>query len=455
MTALSVELRYVEDASGYRGSAERVFTPASNEEAAAVVREAAAQRIPVTIAGAGTGVTGGRCAQGGWVLATEKLTRLEIAPRVVTAGAGVVLRDLQAAAARSGQLYAPDPTEWTASVGGTVATNASGSRSFLYGSTRQHVRALTVVMASGELRKFRRGEPIDFDVPSIPLPNTTKNTAGYPLAPAMDWVDLFIGSEGTLGIVTEAELQLLPAAGSLLTGVAFFGDDDSAVCAVDTWRPIPRLRMLEYVDAGSLDLLRARYPEIPAGAAAGLLFEQEAGEDQVEAWVERLEAAGADTEASWFAASDRDRERFRAFRHALPESVNDTVRRNGFLKLGSDYAVPLDRNLEMLRAYHRALAAEFAGRYVIFGHIGDAHVHVNILPRTQSEFDRGRELMIELARTVVQMGGTVSAEHGLGKRKAALLEIQYAPQHLEAMRAVKRRLDPEWLLGRGNLFSAE
>jgi FAD/FMN-containing dehydrogenase len=116
--------------------------------------------------------------------------------------------------------------------------------------------------------------------------------------------------------------------------------------------------------------------------------------------------------------------------------------------------VPLARNRDMLAFYRARLEAEFAGRYVVFGHIGDAHVHVNILPGSEGEFERGRELLIEFARQAVALGGTVGAEHGLGKRKAALLAIQYSPAEIEAMKRVKRRLDPQWLLGRGNLFPA-
>jgi FAD/FMN-containing dehydrogenase len=447
-----VDQRYVEDASGFRGSADRVFAPQSCEEIAAIVTEAVSRRIAITVAGAGTGVTGGRCAQGGWVIATEKLDKMGISPGVAVVGAGVALRDLQAAAAASGQFYPPDPTEWTASVGGTIATNASGSRSLRYGATRRYVRAVTAVMMDGSVRRFTRRQAVDFAVPALPIPATTKNTAGYLLWPGMDWIDLLVGSEGTLAIVTEADLQLLPRPAFLLSGTAFFPDDEAAVKAVAAWRPVPGLRMLEYMDAGSLDLLRQRFPEIPSRAGAALLYEQEAGQDEVDAWVERLEASRADAEASWFAAGDKDRERFRQFRHALPELVNDRARRNGFLKLGSDYAVPFERNLEMLRHYRAMLEPAFPGRYVIFGHIGDAHVHVNILPTSQQEFDRGRELMIELARRVVELGGTVSAEHGLGKSKRALLEIQYKAAELDAMRAVKCRLDPLWLLGRGNLF---
>lgn len=447
---------YLEDASGFSGSAERLFLPESDEAVARILREASAAGVPVTVAGAGTGLTGGRVPQGGWVLSTEKLRLLEIHGGHALAGAGVALRDLQAAAAASGQRYPPDPTEWTASVGGTIATNASGSRSFRCGATRRWVNGLTVALMDGTIRHFRRGEKIDFPVSAIPAPDTTKNTAGYALAPGMDWMDLFIGSEGTLGVVTHASLTLVPVPRSLITGVVFFESDPLAVAAVDQWRLVPGTQMLEYFDRGSLLMLRSAFPEIPETAFAAVLCEAELGSRTSEAsegWLDRLDAAGADVEASRFAVSDQDRERFRRIRHALPGLVNDMVRRNGFTKLGSDYAVPIGRNLEMLGRYRKRLDAEFEGQYVIFGHIGDAHLHVNILPASQREFDRGQEVMIELAREAVALGGTVSAEHGLGKRKKALLDIQYPREAIEAMIAVKRRLDPHMLLGRGNLFS--
>ena len=124
----------------------------------------------------------------------------------------------------------------------------------------------------------------------------------------------------------------------------------------------------------------------------------------------------------------------------------------GFLKLGSDYAVPAANTAVMLGIYRERLDAAFRGRYVIFGHIGDAHLHVNILPESESDFARGGELMFELAREAVRLGGTVSAEHGLGKRKTALLALLYSEEQIEQMREVKRRLDPSWILSPGNLF---
>lgn len=406
-----------------------------------ILTEANRTRTPITIAGGWTGLTGGSVPLDGWLVSLNKFCNIQVGSGRVIAGAGVSLKELQTACGPR-QFYAPDPTENTATIGGTIATNASGSRSFRYGSTRAHVLALKVAFIDGQVRTFHRGEAIDFDVAALPIPNTTKYTAGYPLRPGMDWIDLLVGSEGTLGIVIEAELRLLPTPEELLAGVVFFRNDAEALEAVQAWRSIPSLRMLEYFDRNSLRLLRTRYSEVPEQAGTALLIEQE-GPD-LDALEDRI------TGDSWFALSDTDRERFRQFRHALPEMVNEIMRRRGFLKLGSDYAVPLDRNREMLAFYHDRLKGF---DYVIFGHIGDAHPHVNLLPGTPEQFDAGKEIMLEFAREGVRLGGTVSAEHGLGKRKAHLLGIQYTTDPIDAMRAVKRRLDPQWLIGRGNLFA--
>jgi FAD/FMN-containing dehydrogenase len=431
----------VEDASGFRGEADRLIQPRSERELLEVIAAASRDAVPITVVGARTGVTGGCVPQGGWAVSLGKIVKLDVHPGRAVVTPDVSLEALQRAAERTGQFYAPDPTEQTASIGGTIATNASGSRSFRYGSTRRHVRRLRVALMEGRILDVHRGDKIDFDVASIPLPNTTKNTAGYLLRPGMDWIDLICGSEGTLGIVTEAELQLLPKPADVLAGVVFFPIDQAALEAVDAWRTLDDLRMIEYFDHKSLAFLRTKFPETPENAGAALLIEQENGD--IDYWADHA------PENSWFAASDQDRERLRRFRHALPELVNDTVRRRGFLKLNTDFAVPLTRNREMLTYYHQHLQTF---DYVLFGHIGDAHLHVNILPKSDAEFEAGQRLLLEFARHAVSLGGTVSAEHGLGKRKAHLLELQYTPAEIESMKQVKRRLDPAWLLNRGNLF---
>jgi FAD/FMN-containing dehydrogenase len=445
----------VEDASGLRGTAERVIVPADEAGVIETLRAAFASHTPVTVVGAGTGVTGGCVPSGGWSLSVEKLKRLEIHRGYAIAGPGVLLGDLHAAAQSAGQLYPPDPTETSASIGGNIATNASGSRSFRYGPTRRWVERLRVVLADGTVRDVSRGEPIDFNPGVIPLPEVTKNTAGYLLRPDMDWVDLFVGSEGTLGVITEATLRLIPAPRVVIAGVIFFPGDDAALDAVEDWRVSAAPRMLEYMDEASLALLRRRFPDIPAAARAAILFDQELeteDDPELDAWFGRIEGSQALADESWMALTPADRERFRKFRHALPELVNDTVRLTGALKMNSDYAVPPARNREMLACYRRRLDQEFPGRYVLFGHIGDAHVHINIFSDPANPA-HAVELLTEFAREAVRLGGTVSAEHGLGKRKAHLLKLQYSPEHLEAMRAVKRRLDPRHILGRGTLWN--
>jgi FAD/FMN-containing dehydrogenase len=446
----SVNHDQVSDASGFEGWAEAVFAPGDSAGVLAVLNEAQAQGTPITVLGAGSGLTGARVAQGGWLLSLENFRRLDIGAGHARAGAAITLLELNAAAQPGGQFYAPDPTENTASVGGTVSTNASGSRSFRFGSTRRHVRGLRVALMDGRIADFHRGDKVDFEIPAIPVPNTTKYTAGYPLRPGMDWIDLFCGAEGTLGVILEAELQLLPSPHSLFSAVVFFPGDEEALDAVDAWRSIGELRMIEYLDAASLDLLRTRYPEIPKIVRAALLIEAEG--DDIDGWSDRLEAANALIEASWFAVSASDRERFRKLRHALPELVNAAMLGRGFMKMGSDYAVPLERNREMLRYYRSRLDAALPGHYVVYGHIGDAHVHVNMLPATEAQLAIADDLMKEFARQAVAFGGTVSAEHGLGKRKAHLLNLQYRPEHIQAMMDVKRKMDPLWLLGRGTLF---
>lgn len=433
-----------EDASGYTGEADRLEKPETAEQVAAILAEATRTGTPVTVLGAGTGVTGGAVPQGGTVLSLERFRKLEIGQGRARAGAGILLHELQGAARKAGQFYAPDPTHNAAALGGTIANNASGSRSFRYGSTRRHLLSLLVVFADGTVRELPRGEAIDFAVSPVHAPDTRKHQAGYPLRPGMEWVDLICGSEGTLGVVLEGTFQLLPAPGERLSGVVFFPSEALAMDAIDAWRTVPELCMLEYVDTASLRLIDG------PRAGAALLIEQEHPDE--DAWLTRLDEAGALGEESWFGTSETDRERFRKFRHALPEKVNDTVRKRGYMKMGTDYAVPIARHRDMLAHYREALDG-YPGDGVVYGHVGDGHLHVNMMPANDAEKEQAWAMMHTWAAQAVALGGTVGAEHGLGKRKRHLLELMYSPAEIESMRAVKRRLDPAWVLGRGNLFA--
>ena len=444
---------YLEDASGAQGHAERICVPLDEAELRATLAEAARDKTPVTIAGGGSGLTGGRVPQGGWLISMEKFRRLETGAGRATVGAGVTLHELHAAAKSAGQFYPPDPTETMAFLGGTIACNSSGSRSFKYGATRRWIERLRVVLLDGTVLDVKRGSQIDFDVPAIPLPPVKKHSCGYPLRPGMDWIDLFTGSEGTLGIVTEAEVKLLDNPKALLNGIVFFPSDEASLDALDAWRSVPDLRMLEWVDDDALQMIGQRYPDVPASAKAALIVEQIIGHDgDIDAWSERLTAAGALEEQSWFGTTDSDRERFRRFRHALPETALALTQKNGFPGLGTDFSVPVAQHREMLANYRRHMDQIMPGHYCIFGHVGDAHPHVNMLPVTQAQFEAGMEALPLFARQAAALGGSVAAEHGLGKRKAKLLPIQYGPADIEAMKSVKRRFDPDWRLARGTLF---
>jgi FAD/FMN-containing dehydrogenase len=340
-------------------------------------------------------------------------------------------------------------------MGGIISTNAGGARSFHYGSVRRHVLGLEVTFMDGETRWFRRGEKVDFPVQPIRVPATSKNSAGYHLTADLDWVDLLAGSEGTLGIVTEAEVQLFPEPAAVLSGVVFFPSDKLAMAAVKQWRPTNELRLLEFMDVMALQLLRSKYSDIPMHANAALLVEQNLASEEdgeVEAWTKRLRAQEAREEESWFGFSVADRDRFREFRHTLPVTVVDTVRRQGFPKFGTDFAVPLEDETALHEFYKKRCEETLPGQYTIFGHVGDANNHVNLLPANREQADRGEALIHEFAEYIVAHQGTIAAEHGVGKSKVDLLRMMYPGDEIPAMKAVKRRLDPLWLLGRDTIF---
>jgi len=467
---------FLADASFIReGHADRVVLPESIEEMSEVLANANRERVPVTISGAGTGTVGGRVAFGGIVLATDKLNRIEQIVHEDRGGfavvePGVVLADLQRAVDQQGLLYPPDPTERGCFVGGNVATNASGARTFKYGPTRNYIRRLKVVLASGEVLDLRRGEvradaqgrirlgeSIEVTLPHYRMPVTRKNATGYFVAPEMDAVDLFIGSEGTLGVIGEVEVKLLPKPEGLLSGIVFFADETDVLALVRDVRANVDARAVEFFDQESLRFLREKYPTIPAEAVAAIFFEQEttaATEDAVlNQWLALLDQYHALAD-SWFATNEQDQAKLREFRHQLPVLMNEWFAHYRQRKVSTDMSVPDDAFAGLFRLYKDTLQSSGL-RYTIFGHIGDNHVHVNILPRDEAEGDRARELYVQFLKYAASVGGTLSAEHGVGKLKREYLRLFYSDEQLREMAALKLTLDPNGILGRGNIFSEE
>lgn len=484
---------FLGDASNLAGGhAARVLLPETAAEVADELARCTREGTPVTVSGAGTGVVGGRVPFGGVVLSTDRLRRIKEVAREESGGgrasaeAGVILSELQRAANAEGLLYPPDPTEWSCSLGGTVATNASGARTFKYGPTRRYVRRLQVALATGELLELRRGEVradregrlrlplpggrvVEARLPSYRMPQTRKHAAGYFVEEEMDAVDLFVGSEGTLGVVTEVEVTLLARPAGVLSGIVFFADEANLLAFVRAARERSLhtrerggagldARALEYFDVESLKFLRERYPLVPLGAAGAVFFEQETDAESEDAlmgeWLGLVEEHRALADDSWFGTSEHDRAEMSAFRHALPVMVNEWLARRGQRKVSTDAAVP-DANFPALLLFYRDTLRAARLAHVVFGHVGDNHVHVNILPRDPVEAAAARELYGRFIERAVELGGTISAEHGVGKLKREYLRALYTDAHLREMAALKRAFDPAAVLGRGNIFAEE
>ena len=467
---------FLTDASFIRdGHADRVVLPETIADISEILKIANRDRVPITISGAGTGTVGGRVAFGGIVLATDKLNHIksiihEEQGGFATVEAGVILADFQRAVDQQGLLYPPDPTERGCFIGGTVATNASGARTFKYGPTRNYIRRLKVVLASGDVLDLRRGEvradaqgrirlgqSIDLTLPSYRMPATRKNASGYFIAPGMDAIDLFIGSEGTLGVICEIEVRLLPKPEGLLSGVVFFTDEADVLALVADARKRAEARAIEFFDNESLNFLREKYPNIPSEAVGAIFFEQETTEATEETvlneWMILLDEHHALSD-SWFATNEQDQAKLREFRHQLPVLMNEWFAHYKQRKVSTDMAVPDDAFAGLFRLYKDTLRTSQL-RYTIFGHIGDNHVHVNILPRDDAEGARARELYVQFLKYAASVGGTLSAEHGVGKLKRDYLRLFYTDDQLRAMASIKKALDPNGILGRGNIFPEE
>jgi D-lactate dehydrogenase (cytochrome) len=474
---------YFEDVSNLKGGhASEVIFPETPGELSAVLKEADSKKTSVTISGGGTGTAGSRIPFGGIVVSMEKLNKIhDISVSGMTASlqAGVTVDDLKDACEKKGLFYTSHPTERSAFVGGTISTNASGARSFKYGPTRKYIKRLKMALPSGELLDVRRGEhsitgrdslirldsgrEIKIPLPSYKMPDT-KNSAGYFAKDGMDLIDLFIGQEGTLSVITDIELGLVRKPEGIFSCFVFFKkEEDSWGFAGDLRRisragPEEGALSIEYFSDNALRLLRLKSANLPAGAKAAIFFEQEIreGDEMTVAgkWLEVISRRGATSDDTWVAMTEKDAERFTELRYMMPESVNEIVKRLGFQKLSTDIAVPENRFLELMRFYKGAFD-EGGIDNIMFGHIGECHVHTNLLPKSEAECGRAREIVLALIKKGVSLGGSISAEHGIGKTKHKYLEVMYGREGVLEMARVKKAFDPNCILNLDNIFPRE
>ena len=477
---------YLHDTSGLISeNIEGVYFPESTADVKELIKKANHNKTKVTVSGNGTGTTGGRVSNGGLILATDKLNKiLQIEKSnnesgFVSTQCGITLKDLQSQVEENGLMYPPDPTERNAFIGGTIATNASGARTFYYGSTRQWVDEISVVLPQGDFIKIKRGEKksnngrfsfssdertYNITVPDYKMPDI-KHAAGYYSAPEMDLIDLFIGSEGTLGVITEAKLKLAKKLNRLFSGVLFFPTENDLLDFVDKVIELSSANKnkpnqlsalsIEFFDEQSLIFLSKKYPKTPLHSKGAILFEQECTAENeemlLEQWFNLAVEMNADIESSWFAQNQKDMDFFKEYRHALPSQINEFLSFNKVKKISSDIAVPQGKFRDLMNIYHQWLDNS-PFKYVIFGHIGNYHLHTNILPHNEEEFIRGKEVYKTFISEAVKMGGTISAEHGVGKVKVPYLIEMLGESGVRQMAAIKKMLDPNNILGIGTLI---
>ncbi len=496
-----------------------LFFPMDEPELAAVLSHLAEQKINVTIAAARTGLVGGCVPPKGALVSLENFdrveaiaydsdanewqVRLQCAVNLRTLGTQIASKhfpDIQRCgdqasidaltqfkADAADYFYPPDPTEMSASIGGTAATNASGARTYRFGPTRDWVRGIRVMLPNAEILSIPRGQyyasadnefqildsrgrRVNIKVPSYRMPQT-KNTAGFFAAPGMDLIDLFIGAEGSFGIITEVTVALCVRE-KKLSMVQFLQSDEQAIELVQALREETNIRLdfLEFYSGEALNLLRRRQlqdprsmdtPPIPEQAGAALFFEFSfdplAKNLDYTVLEKTIQSCGATFSDTWAAYENRELQRLKDFRHILPETINAIIAERkkqypDLHKLGTDLAVPDERLQDMWQLYKESL--ESAGlQWAAFGHIGNNHIHVNIMPRNSDELQKGLALYEKFAGKAVEFGGTVSAEHGIGKMTIKFLEMMYSANHMKEMQAIKLALDPDSMLNPGNIFS--
>ncbi len=395
---------------------------------------------------------------------------------------GVFLKEIQELVEKESLFYPPDPTERNSFIGGNVATNASGARTFKYGATRNYVKELKIILPNGETLQLKRGRNFangnllkltteegntkKIFLPKVYVPRTSKNAAGYFIKEGMDAIDLFIGAEGTLGIITEIKLQLIQLPQNILSAVVFFDDVENALDFIDLVRTYSYdsragkekridARGIEFFDERALNFLWEDYPKIPTGSKAAVWFEQELTEenenDVSSAWFELIEKFKGDVENSWFAIDAKDREKFKDFRHAVSSKVADYISAKNLRKVGTDTAVE-DSKFKEYYYYSVRLAEESGIDFIVYGHAGNSHLHLNFLPKGNEEFLKAKFLYKQLCQKAIEFNGTISAEHGIGKIKSEYFLMMFGEKAVKEIAGVKKGLDPNLILNIGNII---
>lgn len=397
-----------------------------------------ANRIPVVPRGAGSGKSGGALAErGGIVLSLEKLDRIVEVSRadmVCVVEPGVILEKLQGAVEAEGLFYPPDPnSQAMCSIGGNLAHNAGGPRALKYGVTRDYVLGLQAVLPTGEL--IRTGH------------RSWKGVAGY------DLTQLLVGSEGTLAVIVQATLKLIPLPPSVATLLAFFADEDQAALAVQKIFGAGLLpRACELLDGETMRAVSPRAPfKFPEGVGGALIVEHDGHGESALLELARSGELCTEAGASEVIAAQDEAQRRRIWETRRMISVALTALRPH--KISEDVAVPRGSLIELIRRV-RAIGERHGLITACYGHAGDGNLHANLLFESAGEREKGHAAVEEVLQAAIDLGGTITGEHGVGLAKRAFLSREQGPEVIALQRRIKRAFDPDDLLNPGKILPA-
>jgi len=429
-----------------------VVRPGNTQEISRIAAMCHELRVPLVVRGGGTGYTGGAVpTHGGVLLALERLNQIleidevnllaRVQPNVITG-------DLQDAVERRGLFYPPDPASLRqCAIGGNVAECAGGPRAFKYGTTKRYVMALEAVLPTGEI--IHTGS------------KAVKNVVGY------DLTQLLVGSEGTLAIITEVTLRLVPKPATQRALRASFPDVESAVDAVTKLlqrRVVPAA--IELADRASLDAQRAYAAAAlaPEGSGASLILEVDGSAAAVEEDIALVERACADAGATEIRRASTEEEREELWR--LRRELSMALKEISPIKLNNDVVVPRGRIPELFQLVDR-IRAKYGLPIASFGHAGDGNIHVNIMvpealqpmsgargegQGASDPLSRAKEAVQELFEGVVVLEGSISGEHGIGFTKAPYLHLELSAVEIALMKRLKAAFDPHGILNPGKIF---
>ena len=415
-----------------------VVHPGSTDEISRLMKLANRELIPVFPRGAGSGFTGGSLpTRGGIVMCTERMDRILLIDEenlVATVEPGVVTEQFQKAVEKLGLFYPPDPASLKFStLGGNVAECAGGPRCIKYGVTKDFIIGLEVVTPTGDI--ITTGGP------------TMKGVVGY------DLTKLMCGSEGTLGVITRIVIKLLPLPEAKKTMLVLFDSIDGAAQAVSSIirsKIIPAT--LEFMDGRTLDCVRqATDLEVPEGARAVLIIEVDGDREFLDKQAARIAeiikplgvvetriaTTPEESEALW----------------QIRRSVSASLRKVNPNKYNEDICVPRSKVPEMIRKVD-AIAEKYAIPIVNFGHAGDGNIHVNIMVNKKVSGDtlKAEGAIRDVFKAALELGGTMSGEHGVGIAKAPYIPLEITPEAARYMKAIKQALDPNNILNPGKIF---